>query len=368
MGRKRAVKKLDTDPDGDIADDAAAHRVDEVFPHPVRHGRVTLTAGPASEAAELRLDRWLVLQLPELSRSRLQDLIKTGRVTKAGRTIGDAGIRVKPGDVFDVDVPPATPAEPVGEDIALAVVHEDADLLVIDKPAGLVVHPAAGHATGTLVNALIAHCGDSLSGIGGVRRPGIVHRLDKDTSGLLVVAKTDAAHRGLSEQFAAHGLDGALHRAYIAVVWGVPERASGRIEAPIGRSSANRLRMAVVSQAAGRQAVTHYKLERSLGGKGKNAIASLLRLELETGRTHQIRVHMAHVGHPLLGDPAYGSGYATKALRLAPAARQALQALGRQALHAAELGFIHPVTGRRLRFESAPPADLADVIAALDAG
>ncbi len=369
MGRKRAVKKPDIEPGDDSAQDVVAKRVDDVMPHPVSEGRVTVTADLTSAAGDVRLDRWLVTQLPELSRSRLQELIKTGRVTKAGRTIGDAGIRVKPGDSFEVDVPPPVAAEPEGEAIALDVVYEDAELLVIDKPAGLVVHPAAGHATGTLVNALIAHCGESLSGIGGVRRPGIVHRLDKDTSGLLVIAKTDAAHRGLSEQFAAHGRDGALHRAYLAVAWGVPERASGRIEAPIGRSSANRLRMAVVSEAAGRQAVTHYKLERALGAAGKGgAIASLVRLQLETGRTHQIRVHMAHIGHPLLGDPAYGTGFATKALRLAPAARQTLRALGRQALHAAELGFVHPVTGRRMSFQSPPPADLAELISALATG
>jgi 23S rRNA pseudouridine1911/1915/1917 synthase len=312
-----------------------------------------------------RLDRWLAARIPSLSRSRLQELVRSGRVARAGRTIGEPGTRVKPGDVIVIQVPEPEPAQPVGEAISLSIAYEDEHLLVLDKPAGLVVHPAAGHASGTLVNALIAHCGDSLSGIGGVKRPGIVHRLDKDTSGLLVVAKSDAAHRGLSEQFAAHGRDGAMHRAYLALAWGIPERRSGRIEATLGRSSANRLRMAVVPEAAGRHAVTHYRVEQVFPGAMKGAEVSLLRLELETGRTHQIRVHLAHIGHPLLGDPVYGAGFATKALKLAPSAQAELLSLGRQALHAAELGFIHPVTRRRLRFESPLPADVASLVAAL---
>jgi 23S rRNA pseudouridine1911/1915/1917 synthase len=332
---------------------------------PVSAGLVTVGPAAASDAG-VRLDRWLAARLPEHSRARLQDLIRSGRVTRGGRTIGDPGARVKPGDVVAIEVPPPTPAAPAGEAMALVVVYEDAHLIVIDKPAGLVVHPSAGHETGTLVNALIAHCGDSLSGIGGVRRPGIVHRLDKDTSGLLVVAKTDAAHRGLAEQFAAHGRDGAMERAYTAVVWGVPERPTGRIEGAIGRSSANRLKMAVVAEAAGRSAITHYGLLRLLPGGCVPAAASLLRLELETGRTHQIRVHMAHIGHPLLGDPAYGAGFATKRHKLSQAGQAALARLGRQALHAAELGFVHPVTGRRMRLASPLPADLANLVETLE--
>ncbi|HEU4518600.1 MAG TPA: RluA family pseudouridine synthase, partial [Microvirga sp.] len=255
------------------------------------------------------------------------------------------------------------PAEPEAEAIALAVVYEDADLIVIDKPAGLVVHPAAGHESGTLVNALIAHCGESLSGIGGVKRPGIVHRLDKDTSGLLVVAKTDLAHQGLAAQFADHGRTGPLERAYRAVVWGVPARARGTIEAALGRSSHNREKIAVLAPERGRFAITRYEVEEPLSPP--DPAASLVRCELETGRTHQIRVHMAHLGHPLLGDALYGSGFRTKANRLSAAQQAALAALGRQALHAAVLGFEHPRSGQALRFESPLPADMATLVAAL---
>ena len=322
----------------------------------------------------MRLDRWLADEVPGLSRSRLQELIRTGRVHAGARTIGEPGHRVKPGEVYTLDVPEPEPAQPSGEAIQLEVVYEDRDLIVVDKPAGLVVHPAAGHATGTLVNALIAHCGASLSGIGGVRRPGIVHRLDKDTSGLLVVAKTDAAHHGLAAQFAAHGRDGALHRAYLALVWGTPARPTGRIEAAIGRSPMHRTRMAVVAEAAGRAAVTRYRVEQVLAqavGKSRSsrtpasATASLVRLELETGRTHQIRVHLAHIGHPLLGDPVYGGGFASKARNLPQGAQAALSLLARQALHAAELGFIHPVSGQRLMFSSPLPDDMMALVAAL---
>jgi 23S rRNA pseudouridine1911/1915/1917 synthase len=246
--------------------------------------------------------------------------------------------------------------------MALIIPYEDKDLIVIDKPAGLVVHPGAGNETGTLVNALIAHCGDSLSGIGGVRRPGIVHRLDKDTSGLLVVAKNDRAHHGLSEQFAAHGRDGRLARSYLALVWGVPERPRGTIAAAIDRSSANRQKMAVSRSAAARDAVTHYEVLEMLG---KPPLASLVRCELETGRTHQIRVHMAHIGHPLLGDRVYGAGFRSSAAKLSGAAKDALNALNRQALHATTLGFDHPVSGKPLRFESPAPADFGTLLEAL---
>jgi 23S rRNA pseudouridine1911/1915/1917 synthase len=247
--------------------------------------------------------------------------------------------------------------------MALDVVYEDRHLIVVDKPAHLVVHPAAGHAAGTLVNALIAHCGDSLSGIGGVKRPGIVHRLDKGTSGLLVVAKTDAAHQGLSEQFAAHGADGRLLRSYLALVWRKPLRPRGTIEARLGRSWSNRTKIAVVRGEAGRHAVTHYEVVQTF--ETAAGPVSLLKVALETGRTHQIRVHLAHAGYPVLGDATYASGFKAKGAKLAPHARKALEKLGRQALHAAELGFEHPTSGRRLRFASEPPADMRELLSAL---
>ncbi|MEZ5776241.1 MAG: RluA family pseudouridine synthase [Hyphomicrobiaceae bacterium] len=320
------------------------------------------TAAPAD--AGLRLDRFLAQRLPDLSRSRIQALVRSGEVAGPAGTIEDPGYRVKPGESFTISLPPAVAATPAPEAIPLAVVHEDRHLIVIDKPAGLVVHPAAGHAAGTLVNALIAHCGDSLSGIGGVRRPGIVHRLDKDTSGLLVAAKTDRAHQGLSEQFAAHGEDGRLERAYLAVVFGAPERRVGRIEAALGRKASNRTRIAVVREG-GRPAATRYEVVETFEGPEGKALASLVRLTLETGRTHQIRVHMTSIGHPLLGDPTYATGFAASARRLPAGVRTALDALGRQALHAAVLGFEHPVTGRAMHFESALPADIADLVAAV---
>jgi 23S rRNA pseudouridine1911/1915/1917 synthase len=324
----------------------------------------------AEEAdAGLRLDKLLAQRLPALSRSRLKALIESGRVSSGGATIGDANRRVKPGEVFVVDVPPPEPAVPAGEAIALDIVYEDTQLIVVDKPAGLVVHPAPGHAGGTLVNALIAHCGESLSGIGGVKRPGIVHRLDKDTSGLIVAGKSDAAHRALSRQFAAHGRDGTMQRAYLAVVWGAPSPRIGRIEAPLGRKASNRTKIAVVREGeAGRPAATRYELVEVFKGASGKPVASLVRCTLETGRTHQVRVHMAHIGHPLLGDATYGASHTASARLLGPAARDALQALGRQALHAAVLGFMHPATGRQMRFESPLPADIARLVEALRAG
>jgi 23S rRNA pseudouridine1911/1915/1917 synthase len=321
----------------------------------------------AADAGE-RLDRLLAARVPGLSRSRLQALIGAGAVTRNGTAVHDAGQRVKVGERYTVAVPPPEPAEPEPQAMALAIVYEDGDLIVIDKPKGLAVHPGPGHASGTLVNALIAHCGASLSGIGGVRRPGIVHRLDKDTTGLLVVAKTDRAHRGLAEQFAAHGTDGRLRRGYRALAWGAPERSRGTIEAHLARSAANRTKIAVVRAESGgaRRAVTHYEVLERLGAPGTGKpVASLLRLVLETGRTHQVRVHLAHIGHPLLGDPTYGAGHKASARRLGAQAQAALAALGRQALHAAELAFVHPVSGKRLAFESALPADMADLLAAL---
>ena len=312
---------------------------------------VTIAAGEQGQ----RLDRVLAAHIPALSRSRLKALILDGQVAIAARTIRDPAAHVNSGDIITVTLPAPEPAKPTGEPIPLNIVYEDDALIVIDKPKGLVVHPAAGHAQGTLVNALIAHCGDSLSGIGGVKRPGIVHRLDKDTTGLMVVAKTDAAHRALSAQF-AHKAEGPLERGYLALVWGAPSRAKGSIDAPLDRHAFARGKRAV--REGGRHAVTHWQvLERFFGPDGK-PVASLLACSLETGRTHQIRVHLAHIGHPILGDASYGSGFKSKASLLTPAARAALEALGRQALHAYLLVIQHPVTRDLLRFRSELPADL----------
>lgn len=274
----------------------------------------------------------------------------------------DSGHKVKPPALLAFELPPPEPALPEPQHMQLAIVYEDRDLLVIDKPAGLVVHPGAGHGSGTLVNALIAHCGDSLSGIGGVRRPGIVHRLDKETSGLLVVAKNDASHRALSEQFSAHGRDGKLQRSYVAIVWGKPDKDQGIISAALARSMSNRQKMAVSSSPSARQAITHYEL---LEVFGKPPRASLLRCHLETGRTHQIRVHFSHIGHPLLGDPVYGVGFRSSSRTLSPAAQQALAALDRQALHAETLGFEHPRSGKPMLFKAKMPKDMERLVAAL---
>ena len=260
-----------------------------------------------------RLDRMLA-EASDLSRSRLKTLILAGAVTVGQRTIRDPGHRVNAGDAISVTIPPDAPAEPQGEDIPLTIVHEDDSLIVIDKPKGLVVHPAAGNQSGTLVNALIAHCGASLSGIGGVKRPGIVHRLDKDTTGLMVVAKTDKAHRALSAQFADHGRTGDLEREYLAFVWGAPDRPKGSIDAPLGRHPHARDKQAI--RPDGREAVTHWELLEKYPGIDGKPVASLLACRLETGRTHQIRVHLAHLGHPLLGDDTYGPGFKTKAVHL----------------------------------------------------
>ena len=310
----------------------------------------------AGEEAPGRIDRVLSGH-SELSRTRLKALILEGAVSIGGRTIRDPSHRVNVGDVVVVNVPEPEAAEPSGEAIPLAIVFEDDQLIVIDKPAGLVVHPAAGHASGTLVNALIAHCGDSLSGIGGVKRPGIVHRLDKDTTGLIVVAKTDRAHQALAAQFADHGRTGPLERAYLAFVWGAPLTPKGTVDAPLGRHPRSRDKITV--RAGGRPSITHWRvLERFLGKDGK-PVASLVECRLETGRTHQIRVHMAHIGHPLLGDPVYGPGFRTKVARLPPVTGGILEGLGRQALHAYLLSVQHPTKGQQLEFRSELPADLA---------
>ena len=336
--------------------------------------RTTPLAGERAYMADeaddgVRLDRYLAQKSEiageALSRTRLQGLIEEGKVLINGRIAKDGKTKVRARFAITIDVPEAAPAEPMGENIPLNVIYEDDELIVIDKPAGLVVHPASGHETGTLVNALIAHCGESLSGIGGVRRPGIVHRIDKDTTGLLVIAKTDAAHQGLAALFADHGLTLPLEREYRAIVWGVPSRARGTVDAPLGRHATHREKQAVVTPDRGRNAVTHWELqERFLGKEGAPA-AALLTCRLETGRTHQIRVHLAHIAHPLLGDPFYGTGFRTKAVNLTEPARDALNMLGRQALHAARLGFEHPVTGEWMEFESEPPEDMQKLLAAL---
>ena len=310
------------------------------------------------EAGGGRLDRVLAAQVQEhmLSRSRLKALILAGHVTVAGRTVLDPAASVNSGDIITVTLPEPEPATPAAQAMALDIVYEDDALIVLNKPAGLVVHPAAGHASGTLVNALIAHCGDSLSGIGGVRRPGIVHRLDKDTTGLMVVAKTDRAHRRLSNQF-ADKRDGPIERDYLALVWGAPDRPRGTIDAPLDRHPHAREKRAV--RQGGREAVTHWEVVARYNGADGKPVAALLSCRLETGRTHQIRVHLAHIGHPIMGDETYATGFRTKAVRLNPDAQAALAALGRQALHAEHLGFEHPNTGEFLDFHSDLPADMA---------
>ncbi|HEY7299516.1 MAG TPA: RluA family pseudouridine synthase [Xanthobacteraceae bacterium] len=313
-----------------------------------------------------RLDRVLASRFADLSRSRLKALILAGAVSIGARTIRDPNHRVNAGDALTIEIPAPQPAAPAGEDIPLTVLFEDDELIVIDKPKGLVVHPAAGNRSGTLVNALIAHCGASLSGIGGVLRPGIVHRLDKDTTGVMVIAKTDRAHRALARQFADHGRSGPLERDYLAFVWGVPDRPRGTIDKPIGRHPRARDKMAV--RADGRTAVTHWELREHYSGADGTPAASLLACRLETGRTHQIRVHLAEIGHPLLGDPVYGPGFKTKAARLSSTAAAALAALNRQGLHACFLAFEHPATGEHLEFESPLPADLAALRKALASG
>jgi 23S rRNA pseudouridine1911/1915/1917 synthase len=323
---------------------------------------VELTVAP--EAAGMRLDAFVAAQVPDLGRNRAKQLILDGQVAIGGRTIVEAKRPVKQGEAVAIDLPPPQKAKPEGEAIALNVVYEDDDLIVINKPAGLVVHPAGGHDSGTLVNALIAHCGASLSGIGGVARPGIVHRLDKDTTGLMVVAKNDHAHHGLADQFADHGRTGPLERGYMAITWGVPDRPIGTIEAALGRSTRNREKIEVKRGEGGREAITHYRVAERYAAKG---VAALVECELETGRTHQIRVHLASIGHPLIGDRAYGSGFATKAALLPEPAHTVAAGFPRQALHAWLLGFEHPGTGEEMRFESPLPADMAELRSALKA-
>ncbi len=315
----------------------------------------------------LRLDQFLGNNIEFLSRTRIKALIKDGQATLDGRKIEEPNYRVNEGDEISLVIPPAEPPEPDGEDIPLDILFEDDHLIVINKPAGLVVHPGAGNWTGTLVNALIAHCGDSLSGIGGVKRPGIVHRLDKDTSGVMVIAKTDKAHQELAAQFADHGKSGILERAYQAFVWGALQPTFGTIETFLGRSDRNRLKRAIVKESRpdARQAVTHYKVTKTFGGAKKHPAVSLVECRLETGRTHQIRVHLAHIGHPLLGDALYGQGFKTREALLDDNAREALKNLSRQALHAFFLKFSHPETEEPMEFSAPLPSDLAELNKAL---
>jgi 23S rRNA pseudouridine1911/1915/1917 synthase len=318
-------------------------------------------------ASGLRLDQFLSAQFPGvLSRSRIQALIEAGDVSVGGTVARVTKRKVAAGDVVEMVVPEAVDADPLPENIPLSILYEDASFVVVDKPSGLVVHPGPGNWTGTLVNALLHHCGDSLSGIGGVKRPGIVHRLDKDTTGVMVVAKTDIAHRSLAEQFAAHGRDGRMERAYRALVWGAPLRRSGRVDAALGRSNTDRTKRTVVAfdRPDAREAITHFDvIGRS--SPGEDTLASLVECRLETGRTHQIRVHMAHIGHPLIGDDTYGAGFMTKANKLEPDQRAVVEGFGRQALHAFQLGFEHPVSGEKMRFESDIPADMRALAIAL---
>ncbi|MBL8652123.1 MAG: RluA family pseudouridine synthase [Sphingopyxis sp.] len=305
-----------------------------------------LTVALGDSAAGLRLDRALAEALPDLSRERLKSLIKGGRVSDArGTTLWDPSAKAAP-TTLELRLPKPAPAHNVAQDLDLVVAYEDEHLIVVDKPAGLVVHPAAGNLDGTLVNALLHHCAGQLSGVGGVARPGIVHRIDKDTSGLIVAAKHDKAHEGLAKQFAAHSID----RRYLALATGRPIPANGTVDAVLGRSATNRKKMAVVAEGRGKHAITHYRTIEPLKG------ATLVECRLETGRTHQVRVHMTHIGHPLVGDPVYGR--AKKPLSDVLKAR----GFARQALHAAHLGFIHPVTGNAIALDSELPPDMRELI------
>lgn len=309
----------------------------------------------AEDAGE-RADRFLAARFDGASRSRIKGLIESGAVTVDGRTLSDPSLRVKAGQTFAILVPEPEPAEPEAQDIRLSVVYEDEEVIVVDKPAGMVVHPAPGNPDGTLVNALLAHCGASLRGIGGVRRPGIVHRIDKDTSGLLVAAKSEPALLGLQRQFADHSAE----RSYMAVVWGVPNPLAGEIEGDIGRHPVDRQRMAIVSRG-GRHALTRYRTLRPVGSR-----AALLECRLATGRTHQIRVHLSSRGHPLVGDPVYGRTRGARNAGSDAAAKAALNGFARQALHAATLGFSHPITGTWLAFNSPVPQDIGTLLTRLE--
>ncbi len=334
------------------------------------------------DAPKMRIDKLLAEALPDFSRARLQALIAEGAVTlmdapykedspqdvqdATARPVRSASAKIQPETALDITLPPLRAAEPVPQATPLDVLYEDSHVIVINKPAGMVVHPAAGNEDGTLVNALLHHCAGSLSGIGGVARPGIVHRLDKDTSGVMIAAKTDQAHKALADQFASHGADGALERAYLALVWGSPKRQKTIIDAPLGRAPHDRKKMAVVSEAAGRRAVTHVEVRERFEPDGK-PVAALVECRLETGRTHQIRVHLTREGTPVIGDPVYGRSHMTMANALPDPARSLAKSFSRQALHAYLLGFTHPETGEKLVFEAPLPEDMAALLASLEA-
>ncbi|GLQ06362.1 RluA family pseudouridine synthase [Sneathiella chinensis] len=301
-----------------------------------------------------RLDRFLAEKLGGLSRNRVKPLVKEGQAFLDGEVITDPSRRVREGELYSITIPEAADPIPKPQDIPLDIVFEDEHLIVVNKPARMVVHPAAGNWSGTLVNALLYHCGDSLSGVGGVKRPGIVHRIDKETSGLMVVAKTDQAHQGLAALFEAHDIE----RTYRAIVWGRVYPTSGQIEKNIGRDPHNRKRMAVM-ESSGKTALTHYELEENF-----EDIACLVRCNLETGRTHQIRVHMAHIGHPLVGDPVYTRPKLSRTKSLPEARQNVIRKFPRQALHAQTLGFVHPVTDKPLKFEAEFPSDFKKLLAA----
>ncbi len=320
----------------------------------------TLIACVTAVGAGDRLDTWLAAVVPNTSRSRFKALVRQRRIHVDGVVVDVPNTRLKRGQEIRCYWPAPVDPVPKPQAIALDVVYEDAHLIVVNKPAGLVVHPAAGNWSGTLVNALLHHCGDSLSGIGGVRRPGIVHRLDKNTSGLLVAAKTDDAHSGLARQFADHGRTGPLQRRYRAIVWGCPAADRGTIDAPIARAPNSRTKMAI-ARTGGRHARTHYTLVARYHW-GDRPVASLIACRLETGRTHQIRVHLAHLGHPVVGDPDYAAGFKTMANVLPEASAARIASFTRQALHAGCLGFRHPVSGADLRFSAPCPADMAALL------
>lgn len=363
-----------------LNDDAAAVHSDFSIPSDTPDAfPVQDMSGPASvvfpDAG--RLDKLLAELFPQLSRSRLQQVIRAGGVRVDGIVVNAPSAKCVAGATVCLTIPEAGPARPAAKELPLDILYEDDDLIVINKAAGMVVHPAAGHHDDTLVNALLAHCGDSLSGIGGVRRPGIVHRLDKDTSGVMVVAKNDHAHQALSAQFADHGRTGPLKRAYLAIAWGALDKPKLTIDKPLARSTHNREKIVVVPAGNGREAITHVTqlkawsvtsldTRRQTGAIHAEPLVTLLRCELETGRTHQIRVHMASQGNPILGDRLYGSGFMSRAAKLPKNARAALESLGRQALHAQMLGFAHPVTGETVSFEASPPQDMASLLDALN--
>ncbi|OUR79517.1 RNA pseudouridine synthase [Alphaproteobacteria bacterium 46_93_T64] len=300
-----------------------------------------------------RLDRFLADRLGDFSRNRIKPLVKEGHTLKDGKVFTDPSKKVRLGEIYQITIPAAVDPDPIPQDIPLDIVFEDEHLVVVNKPANMVVHPAAGNWSGTLVNALLFHCGDSLSGIGGVKRPGIVHRIDKETSGLMVVAKSDQAHQGLAALFEAHDIE----RTYKAIVWGRVYPTSGRIEANLGRDPHNRKRMSVVT--GGKTAVTHYELEESFAD-----IACLVRCKLETGRTHQIRVHMGHIGHPLVGDPVYTRPKLSRTKSLPESRQNVIREFSRQALHAQTLGFVHPITHKPLKFEVEFPNDIKKLLTA----